>query len=88
LTRAATAAAQFSMCYTLQWVIGRTTSPTLSSGAMTGAIVAIGICAASLALNYGFESRSFALWLINSGYYVVGLVVAGAIIGGSRNTTS
>jgi hypothetical protein len=60
----------------------------LSSGAMTGAIVAIGICAASLALTYGFESRSFALWLINSGYYVVGLVVAGAIIGGWRKTTS
>jgi hypothetical protein len=47
-----------------------------------GATVAIGFIAANLALNYGFEWRPVALWLINGLYAVVGLGLAGAIIGG------
>jgi hypothetical protein len=73
-----------AMCYTLHWIIGQTTTPTMATGAMTGLIVGLGTCAAALALNYGFESRSVSLWLINAGYDVVGLVVAGTIIGGWR----
>ena len=37
---------------------------------------------ATMAMNYGFEARSISLWLINSGYMVVGMAVMGAIIGG------
>jgi hypothetical protein len=47
-----------------------------------GAAVAAGFIAANLALNYGFEWRSVTLWLINGAYAVVGLAIAGAIIGG------
>jgi hypothetical protein len=70
------------MCYTLAWLMHRLQAATLSSGLRVGAIVAIGFVAATLALNYGFESRSVMLWMINSVYVVVGLALAGAIIGG------
>lgn len=71
------------MCYTLNWIIGRALEPpTSGSGAMSGAIVALGLIGATLALNYGFEARSASLWFINAAYVLVGLVMAGAIIGG------
>jgi hypothetical protein len=69
------------MCYVLAWLIGRLNERTLAGGAKTGATVAIGFVAAMLALNYGFEVRSIMLWLINAGYALVGMVIAGAIIG-------
>jgi hypothetical protein len=69
------------MCYVLAWLIGRLNERTLAGGMKTGATVAIGFVAATLALNYGFEVRSIVLWLINAGYALIGLVVAGAIIG-------
>ena len=71
------------MCYTLNWIIGRALEPpTSGSGAMSGAIVALGLIGATMALNYGFEARSVSLWLINAVYVLVGLAMAGAIIGG------
>ncbi len=56
--------------------------PTAGNGALTGATVAFGLVGGMLALNYGFEARGVTLWLINAGYALVGLVLAGAIIGG------
>ena len=70
------------MCYTLAWLMHRLQAATLTSGLRVGGIVAIGFVAATLAMNYGFESRSVMLWMINSVYVVVGLALAGAIIGG------
>ncbi|HSC24310.1 MAG TPA: DUF1761 domain-containing protein [Casimicrobiaceae bacterium] len=70
------------MCYTLAWLMQRLHAATLVSGLRLGATVAVGFIAATLALNYGFEARSLTLWLINSVYVVVGLGLAGAIIGG------
>jgi len=69
------------MCYTLAWLMQRLHAATLVSGLRLGATVAAGFIAATLALNYGFEARSPTLWLINSVYVVVGLALAGAIIG-------
>ena len=70
------------MCYTLGWIVQRGMEPTAGNGALTGATVAFGLVGAMLALNYGFEARGVTLWLINAGYALVGLVIAGAIIGG------
>ena len=69
------------MCYVLGWLISHLGEVTLMGGAKMGAIIAIGIVGAMLALNYGFEIRGFTLWLINEGYALVGMVLAGAIIG-------
>jgi hypothetical protein len=71
----------FVMCCMLTWLIGRLEARTLVGGVKLGALCAIGFCAALLALNYGFEKRSVTLWLINAGYALVGLTIAGAIIG-------
>ncbi len=70
-----------AMCYTLSWLIGRLGMRSLAGGATLGAIVALGFCGAMLALDYGFEGRTVKLWLINAGYALVGLTLAGAIIG-------
>ena len=70
------------MCYTLAHLIVRTGSSTLAGGMRIGALVALGLVGAMLALNYGFESRPAALWLVNAGYALVGLTLAGGIIGG------
>lgn len=76
------------MCYTLAWIVQRGMEPTAGNGALTGATVAFGIVGAALALNYGFEICGVTLWLINSGYVLVGLVLAGAIIGGWKRKPS
>lgn len=72
------------MCYTLNSLLNRLGDTTAAAGAKLGAIVALGFVAANIALNYAFENRSPALWMINSGYVLVGLTIAGAIIGGWR----
>ena len=75
------------MCYTLAWLMQRLRAGTLLAGLRLGAIVSSGFVAATLALNYGFEARSVSLWLINSVYVVVGLALAGAIIGGWKRAS-
>jgi hypothetical protein len=70
------------MCYTLAWLMQRLQASTLVGGLRLGVIVATGFMAATLALNYGLEARSVTLWLFDSVYAVVGLALAGAIIGG------
>lgn len=75
------------MCYTLAWIVHKGMEPTAGNGALTGATVAFGLIGATLALNYGFEARGMTLWLINAGYVLVGLVIAGAIIGAWRKSS-
>ena len=72
------------MCYTLNSLLNRLGDTTAGGGAKVGAFVALGFVAANIALNYAFELRGVALWTINTGYVLVGLTVAGAIIGGWR----
>jgi len=75
------------MCYSLSWLIQRLQATTFAGGLQLGATVAVGFIAANLALNYGFEWRPVTLWLINGIYAVVGLALAGAIIGGWKRRT-
>ena len=77
-------AAILVMCYALNSLLNRLGDTTAEGGAKVGAFVALGFVAANIALNYAFEARSVTLWTINSGYVLVGLIIAGAIIGGWR----
>jgi hypothetical protein len=77
-------AAILVMCYTLNSLLNRLGDTTAGGGAKVGAFVALGFVAANIALNYAFELRGVTLWTINTGYVLVGLTVAGAIIGGWR----
>jgi Protein of unknown function (DUF1761) len=69
------------MCYTLAWLVARCGRQSAGEGAAVGVAMGLGFVGAALALNYGFEGRGLALWLINTGYVTIGLAIAGAIIG-------
>jgi Protein of unknown function (DUF1761) len=72
------------IAYTLAWLLPKLGAQSAGAGAKTGAVLALALIATTIAMNYGFEARSISLWLINSGYMVVGMAVMGAIIGGSK----
>ena len=74
------------MCYTLAWLIERLQATTFAGGMGLGAAIAVGFISANLALNYGFEWRTVTLWVINAVYAIVGLAIAGAIIGGWKRS--
>jgi hypothetical protein len=69
------------MCYLVAALLARVSATGVASGARTGALAGL-LPAACIALNYAFEMRPVSLWVINAGYAVVGLAIAGAIIGG------
>jgi hypothetical protein len=54
---------------------------TLLDGALLGLLVSLGFVVASTVDDYVFTGRPRDLWVLNSGYHVVGFVVMGAIIG-------
>jgi uncharacterized protein YacL len=72
------------IAYTLAWLLPRLEAQSVAGGATAGVMLAITLIASTLAMNYGFEVRSISLWLINSGYMIVGMALMGAIIGGWR----
>ena len=56
-------------------------SPTLESGVKLGAVVGIGLVAASYGINYQFAHRSFKLWLIDAGYHAAQFLLFGVVFG-------
>ncbi len=49
-------------------------------GAVTGLWIGFGFVAMAIGLNYVFAKRSAMLWMIDAGYFVVSLMIAGAIL--------
>jgi len=50
-------------------------------GLLTGLFMWLGFTGFSFAANHAFEGRSALVWFINSGTYLVGLLVMGIILG-------
>jgi hypothetical protein len=71
----------FLMALLLSNVLGWTGTTGLVAGALMGLTMWVGFTGFAFAANHAFEGRSFQLWWINSGTYLVGLVVMGAILG-------
>ena len=69
------------MCYLVGALLARLGATGLAAGLGIGALAGL-LPAACIALNYAFEARPLSLWLINAGYAILGLAIAGAIIGG------
>ena len=69
------------MCYLVGALLARLSATGFAAGARIGALAGL-LPAACIALNYAFEVRPLSLWLINAGYAILGLAIAGAIIGG------
>ena len=51
------------------------------SGLVVGLFMWLGFTGFSFAANHAFEGRSTLVWFINSGMYLVGLLVMGVILG-------
>ena len=62
-------------------VIEATGADDLVDGLALGLIAGIGFAATAQAANHFFEYRPLKLYLINAGYPVVGLAIAGMILG-------
>jgi hypothetical protein len=58
--------------------LGETPLPVAAAAGFTAGLFWV---AGSLAINYQFEQRPFALWLINGGYHVLQFTLYGTIIG-------
>lgn len=67
--------------YAMACIIGAFQVTTLMYGVLTGFLVGFSFVFTSTGTSYLFEGRPFKLTLIDSGYPVVALTVAGAILG-------
>jgi hypothetical protein len=68
-------------CFVLALLVLNSPVTGLLGGAGLGLLVALGIWGTLLAITFLYEGRKTSLYLIDLGYHVVGLVVAGAIVG-------
>ncbi|HVL47565.1 MAG TPA: DUF1761 domain-containing protein [Candidatus Thermoplasmatota archaeon] len=55
-------------------------SPTLQDGALVGLIVGVGFAATAMGAESIFGGKSLKLYLINAGYHVVALALAGVVV--------
>jgi hypothetical protein len=62
-------------------VLGNSALTGLVGGASLGALVGVGIWFALMSVTFMYESRKPALFLIDGGYHVIALTIAGAVLG-------
>lgn len=65
--------------FALAWFLGP--NPPLDRALIVGLVSGAGLVAASLGLNYMFERKPMALFLINGGYSVVQFGLYGLVLG-------
>jgi len=71
----------FLMAFFLANVIMWAGVSNLIGGLVMGLFMWLGFNGFSFASNHAFEGRSTKLWAVNTGIYLVGLLVMGAILG-------
>jgi hypothetical protein len=64
------------------WVLAAllTSSATVSSAVNWSLLIGLGLVATLAGVNYLYENKAFRLFMINIGYHVFGLLLAGIII--------
>lgn len=67
--------------FTVAVVLANATLTGWTGGASLGALLGIGIWFALMSVTFMFEGRKPALFLIDGGYHVLALTLAGAILG-------
>jgi hypothetical protein len=67
------------MALVLARVISWAAIDDLAGGLLAGLLMWVGFTGFTFASNHAFEGRSITLWAINSGTYLVGLLVMGGI---------
>lgn len=66
--------------YILAHFVQYAAADTAGEGAVTGFWLWLGFVAVAMAVNAVFEGRSWKLWKINVGYYLVVLLINGALL--------
>ncbi len=66
--------------YAMACLVIMTGSTTVQSGLMLGIITALGFAATALGLVFIWESRSLRLFLIDSGYPALGIIITAALL--------
>ena len=69
------------MAFVLAQLCTWRSASTAARGASLGVLMWIGFVAPTIYTNYIYEARSNALFLINTGYVLVGFILMGAILG-------
>lgn len=70
----------FFMAFIMANVIAWTGIVTVGGGLFLALLMWLGFTGFSFGVNHAFEMRSFQLWYINSGMYLVGLLIMGAVL--------
>ena len=65
----------------LAWILELAGAPDAKAGALWGALLWLGLVATNSFNSVLFENKPFKLWLLNNGYNLLSLVIAGAILG-------
>ena len=75
------AVASFVMSYALARIVRWADADDVLSGALVGSLAWIGFVATTSGINSAFAGRPRSLWAIDAGYYLVSLLLMGAILG-------
>ena len=70
------------MAATISWFTQRTGPQTALRGMRVAALLSLGLILPSYATEYVFEVRPLSLLGINGGFWLLGMVLMGAIVGG------
>ncbi|MBT3253470.1 MAG: DUF1761 domain-containing protein [Candidatus Marinimicrobia bacterium] len=70
----------FFMAFFMANVIAWTSTASLGGGLLLGLFMWLGFTGLSFGVNHAFEMRSLHLWFINSGMYLIGLLIMGAVL--------
>ena len=70
----------FLLAFVLANAVAWTGVSGVAGGLLLGLVMWVGFTGFTFAVNHAFEGRSLPLWIINSGTYLVGLLVMGAIL--------
>jgi hypothetical protein len=82
------AAMSLVLAYVVAIALVRDQKRSVTRGARFGLFMGVGLVASTMLVNYLFEGRPVELWLINSGYVVLGLMMIGAIVGGWKKSAA
>jgi hypothetical protein len=72
------------MATAISCVVQATGKQTIWRGIKVGALLWAGFIVTAFATEYIFEVRPISLWLVNTGYWLLGMMLMGAIVGGWR----
>lgn len=70
----------FFMAFIMANVLSWATVSSVGNGLLLGLLMWVGFTGFSFGVNHAFENRSNKVWLINSGMYLAGLLMMGAIL--------